>query len=275
MRAKPWGGIQSRYPPAVGAKEGAWAPEVKPDSHNKEGALPPHREETADLPCATSAFLVITPMPSWGRCCVSAGHQGATVMPTHPLLRSRRAGCHIVAAAGHRYCCSPIWPSRHPPPGDRGGRGRMAGHRCALVGPLAAPGARRAAPAMIRRRAGGKILVMGSATSRPARHQACVELQCGPRLRKQPMCRRWGWRWRRAQRSGSMRSPRTSWTTPPIFPPEVQASPRFQERLQRRVPLGLAWLGPRRDAAFAAYAMQRSDSCFVGQVFPVCGGWVR
>lgn len=57
------------------------------------------------------------------------------------------------------------------------------------------------------------------------------------------------------------------------FPPEVQANPRFQERLKREVPLGRL-VGAREDAEFAAYLCSDPASCFVGQVFPVCGGWV-
>lgn len=60
---------------------------------------------------------------------------------------------------------------------------------------------------------------------------------------------------------------------PTYFPPEVQADPRFQERLKREVPLGRL-VGAREDAEFAAYLCSESANCFVGQVFPVCGGWV-
>ena len=60
---------------------------------------------------------------------------------------------------------------------------------------------------------------------------------------------------------------------PTYFPPEVQANPRFQERLKREVPLGRL-VGAREDAEFAAYLCGESANCFVGQVFPVCGGWV-
>jgi 2-keto-3-deoxy-L-fuconate dehydrogenase len=60
---------------------------------------------------------------------------------------------------------------------------------------------------------------------------------------------------------------------PTYFPPEVQANPRFQERLKREVPLGRL-VGAREDAEFAAYLCSESANCFVGQVFPVCGGWV-
>jgi len=57
------------------------------------------------------------------------------------------------------------------------------------------------------------------------------------------------------------------------FPAEVQANPRFQERLAREVPLGRL-VSAREDAQFAAYLCSSSSDCFVGQVFPVCGGWV-
>jgi NAD(P)-dependent dehydrogenase (short-subunit alcohol dehydrogenase family) len=60
---------------------------------------------------------------------------------------------------------------------------------------------------------------------------------------------------------------------PTYFPPEVQANPRFQERLVREVPLGRL-VGDREDAEFAAYLCSDNANCFVGQVFPVCGGWV-
>lgn len=60
---------------------------------------------------------------------------------------------------------------------------------------------------------------------------------------------------------------------PTYFPAEVQANPRFQERLAREVPLGRL-VGAREDASFAAYLCGASSDCFVGQVFPVCGGWV-
>jgi 2-keto-3-deoxy-L-fuconate dehydrogenase len=57
------------------------------------------------------------------------------------------------------------------------------------------------------------------------------------------------------------------------FPAELQATEAFKERLQREVPLGRLVTG-REDAEFAAYLCSDSANCFVGQVFPVCGGWV-
>lgn len=60
---------------------------------------------------------------------------------------------------------------------------------------------------------------------------------------------------------------------PTYFPPDVQANPVFQEKLRREVPLGRL-VAAREDALFAAYLASPAADCFVGQVFPVCGGWV-
>ncbi len=59
---------------------------------------------------------------------------------------------------------------------------------------------------------------------------------------------------------------------PTYFPPEVQANPRFQERLKREVPLGRL-VKAEEDAQFAAYLCSTHADCFVGQVFPMSGGW--
>ena len=59
---------------------------------------------------------------------------------------------------------------------------------------------------------------------------------------------------------------------PTYFPPQVQADPRFIERLKREVPLGRL-VKPQEDAEFAAYLCSSKADCFVGQVFPVSGGW--
>lgn len=57
------------------------------------------------------------------------------------------------------------------------------------------------------------------------------------------------------------------------FPPEIQANPKFQERLKHEVPLGRL-VTAREDAMFAAYLCSDAADCFVGQVFPIAGGWV-
>ncbi len=59
---------------------------------------------------------------------------------------------------------------------------------------------------------------------------------------------------------------------PTYFPPEVQANPRFIERMKREVPLGRL-VKAEEDAEFAAYLCSPKADCFVGQVFPMSGGW--
>lgn len=60
---------------------------------------------------------------------------------------------------------------------------------------------------------------------------------------------------------------------PTYFPLEVQARPEFKERLRWQVPLGRL-VTAEEDAAFAVYLCSAAANCFVGQVFPMCGGWV-
>lgn len=60
---------------------------------------------------------------------------------------------------------------------------------------------------------------------------------------------------------------------PMYFPAHVQADPRFQESLKHEVPLGRL-VSAKEGAEFAAYLCSELASCFVGQIFPVCGGWV-
>jgi 2-keto-3-deoxy-L-fuconate dehydrogenase len=59
---------------------------------------------------------------------------------------------------------------------------------------------------------------------------------------------------------------------PTYFPASVQENPAFQERLRREVPLGRL-VSAEEDALFAAYLCSDAAACFVGQVFPVSGGW--
>lgn len=61
---------------------------------------------------------------------------------------------------------------------------------------------------------------------------------------------------------------------PTYFPPQVQADERFKARLQREVPLGRL-VSAEEDAEFIAYLCSTAADCFVGQVFPLCGGWVN
>lgn len=59
---------------------------------------------------------------------------------------------------------------------------------------------------------------------------------------------------------------------PTYFPPEVQANPKFQDRLRREVPLGRL-VTAHEDAGLVAYLCSDLASCYVGQVFPMSGGW--
>ncbi|QFU75441.1 SDR family oxidoreductase [Halioglobus maricola] len=61
---------------------------------------------------------------------------------------------------------------------------------------------------------------------------------------------------------------------PSYFPQEVQENPRFQERLKREVPLGRL-VTAKEDVSLIAYLCSDVADCFVGQAFPMCGGWVN
>ncbi len=138
----------------------------------------------------------------------------------------------------------------------------------ALVHPLARL-CRAVLPAMIERRA-GKIVVMGSASAlRGIKRASSYSAARGAQLAY-------------VQAVGVEVAPHNVQVNaiaqnfvdnPTYFPPEVQANPRFQERLKREVPLGRL-VGAEEDAEFAAYLCSDAANCFVGQVFPMCGGWV-
>jgi 2-keto-3-deoxy-L-fuconate dehydrogenase len=138
----------------------------------------------------------------------------------------------------------------------------------ALVDPL--PGLVRAAVPMMSRRGGGKILVIGSAAAlRGMKRASTYSAARGAQL---------AW----VQAVGVELAPlkiqvnalaQNFVDNPTYFPPQVQALPKFQERLAREVPLGRL-VSAREDAMFAAYLCSSAADCFVGQVFPVCGGWV-
>ncbi len=59
---------------------------------------------------------------------------------------------------------------------------------------------------------------------------------------------------------------------PSYYPPEMQQNPKFQENLQRQVPLGR--LGkPEEDIALALFLASDDSDFFVGQAIPFSGGW--
>lgn len=137
----------------------------------------------------------------------------------------------------------------------------------ALVDPL--PRLARAVVPVFRQRGGGKMLVIGSASAlRGMKRASSYSAARGAQL---------AW----VQAAGVELAPENIQVNaiaqnfvdnPTYFPAAVQANPRFQERLAREVPLGRL-VTAREDALFAAYLCSPAADCFVGQVFPVCGGW--
>ena len=138
----------------------------------------------------------------------------------------------------------------------------------ALVDPLPRL-VRAVAPAMIERRA-GKILVMGSASAlRGMKRASTYSAARGAQLAYVQAIGV-----ELATHNVQVNAVAQNFVdNPTYFPPEVQANPRFQERLAREVPLGRL-VSAREDALFAAYLCSSAADCFVGQVFPMCGGWV-
>jgi len=137
-----------------------------------------------------------------------------------------------------------------------------------LVDPL--PRLVRAVLPQMRARRGGRIVVMGSAVAlRGQKRTSTYSAAGGAQLA-----------WVRAAGVELAREniqlnaiAQNFVDNPTYFPPEVQANPALQERLKREVPLGRLVSGD-EDALFAAYLASDAAACFVGQVFPVCGGWV-
>ncbi|MDB5840750.1 MAG: Short-chain dehydrogenase/reductase [Herminiimonas sp.] len=127
---------------------------------------------------------------------------------------------------------------------------------------------RAALPAMLERRA-GKILLMGSASAlRGMKRTSTYSAARGAQL---AYIQAVGVE--AASHNVQINAIAQNFVdNPTYFPPEVQANPAFQERLRREVPLGRL-VAPREDALFAAFLCSDATSCFVGQVFPVCGGW--
>ena len=138
----------------------------------------------------------------------------------------------------------------------------------ALVDPLPRL-VRAAAPAMIERRA-GKILVMGSASAlRGMKFRSTYSAARGAQLAYVQAVGV-----ELAAHNIQINAVAQNFVeNPTYFPAEVQADPRFQERLAREVPLGRL-VSAREGAQFAAYLCSSAADCFVGQVVPVCGGWV-
>jgi len=201
-------------------------------------------------------------------CEVLAAH-GATVIASTAALLAPEEPAAVVADTGHIDVL--IAGLAVPAPSTRATEVSEDEWRsvfAALVDPL--PRLCKAVlPAMIERRS-GKILVMGSASAlRGMKRASTYSAARGAQLSY-------------AQAVGVEVAPHNVQVNaiaqnfvdnPTYFPAEVQANPRFQERIAREVPLGRL-VGAREDAEFVAYLCSDAANCFVGQVFPVCGGWV-
>ena len=200
-------------------------------------------------------------------CEVFAAH-GAEVIASTDLLSDAGAPAAVVAAAGHVdvLVANLALPAPSTPAiqvDDDEWRAVFG----ALVDPL--PRLVRAVlPQMVARRA-GKVLVIGSASAlRGMKRASSYSAARGAQLAY-------------AQAVGVEMAPHQIQVNaiaqnfvdnPTYFPPEVQANPRFQERMKWEVPLGRL-VSAKEDAEFAAYLCSEAANCFVGQVFPVCGGW--
>jgi 2-keto-3-deoxy-L-fuconate dehydrogenase len=201
--------------------------------------------------------------------CEVFAEQGATVVASADALSDPDAAARVVAAAGRiDILVANLAFTAPSTPAAEVSEAEWRQVFAALVDPLPRL-VRAAAPAMVQRRA-GKVLVIGSAAAlRGIKRASTYSAARGAQLAY-------------VQAVGVELAPHNVQVNaiaqnfvdnPTYFPPEVQANPRFQERLVREVPLGRL-VAAREDALFAAYLCSPAASCFVGQVFPVCGGWV-
>lgn len=202
-------------------------------------------------------------------CEVFADHGATVIASTDPLVQAE-APAAVVAKAGHvDILVANLAIPAPTTPAVQASEEEWAAVFAALVHPL--PRLFRAVlPAMIERRC-GKILVMGSASAlRGMKRASTYSAARGAQLAYVQAVGV-----ELASHNVQVNAIAQNFVdNPTYFPPEVQRAPRFQARLQREVPLGRL-VGAREDAEFAAYLCSEPASCFVGQVFPVCGGWVN
>ena len=200
--------------------------------------------------------------------CSVFAEQGADVVQSHADLSAAGAAGEVIRNAGafdvlvaNLSILAPSTPSSDV--GEEEWRSVFA----ALVDPL--PRLTRAVLPIFASRGGGKILVVGSASAlRGMKRASSYSAARGAQLAY-------------VQAVGVELAPQNIQVNaiaqnfvdnPTYFPASVQANPRFQERLAREVPLGRL-VSAREDALFAAYLCSDAANCFVGQVFPVSGGW--
>lgn len=194
---------------------------------------------------------------------------GAIVIADDRALTDPALPAELVRAAGHvDVLIAHLGSPREQLPVTEGTEEDWRSMFAELVDPLPRL-ARAVLPQMIGRRS-GKILVMGSASAlRGMKRASAYSAARGAQL---------AW----AQAVGVEMAPHNVQVNamaqnlvdnPTYFPPEVQALPKFKERIKWEVPLGRL-VSAQEDAHFAAYLCSDAANCFVGQVFPVCGGWV-
>ncbi len=201
--------------------------------------------------------------------CEVFAEQGATVLASADALSEPESADRIVRAAGSfDILVANLAYTAPSTPAQEVGEAEWRHVFAALVDPLPRL-VRAAAPAMLSRRS-GKILVIGSASAlRGIKRASTYSAARGAQIAY-------------VQSVGIEFAPHNVQVNaiaqnfvdnPTYFPAQVQADPRFQQRLVREVPLGRL-VAAREDAQFAAYLCSSAADCFVGQVFPVCGGWV-
>ena len=224
----------------------------------------PDRSLTGRRVLITQADVFMGPV----LCEVFADHGATVIASTDPLVRAG-APAAIVAGAGR----VDVLVANLAVPAPTTAAAEVSEDEwndtfAALVHPLARL-FRAVLPSMIERRA-GKILVMGSASAlRGMKRASTYSAARGAQLAYVQAVGT-----EVAAHGVQVNAIAQNFVdNPTYFPPDVQADPRFQERLKREVPLGRL-VGAREDAEFAAYLCSEAASCFVGQVFPVCGGWV-
>ena len=200
--------------------------------------------------------------------CTVFTEQGADVVQSHADLSAAGAAEEVVQNAGAFDVLvanlSILAPST---PASDVGEAEWKSVFAALVDPL--PRLTRAVLPIFASRGGGKIFVVGSASAlRGMKRASSYSAARGAQLAY-------------VQAVGVELAPQNIQVNaiaqnfvdnPTYFPASVQANPRFQERLAREVPLGRL-VSAREDALFAAYLCSDAANCFVGQVFPVSGGW--
>jgi 2-keto-3-deoxy-L-fuconate dehydrogenase len=200
--------------------------------------------------------------------CEVLAEQGAEVVTSSVPLAEPGAAEHVVRDAGTIDVLVANLAFRAPStPAVEAGDEEWRAVFAALVDPLPRL-VRAAVPAMAARRT-GKVLVIGSASAlRGMKRASTYSAARGAQLAYVQAVGV-----ELAAQGVQVNAIAQNFVdNPTYFPPEVQADPRFAERLAREVPLGRL-VSAREDALFAAYLCSAAANCFVGQVFPVCGGW--